>query len=195
MKTPCTLIIALGACLALSAAAHANTPDPFYLELGAGASRTAVDCAGTTRCDNTGSVLRATAGYSFAPNWAAELSLARLGSLEAAGSVPGVGNVVAQARLRSAGLAVAGTLPLSDAWSMTARLGAARVRTTIDGTVSGLASASQSESTTAPTFGVALNFALARSTALTLAVDSTRAEYDGEKATVTTATVGLKLNF
>jgi len=165
-----------------------------YLELGAGRSKADVDCSGTTRCEDQATAVRLIAGYGFAPNWAAELVLADLGRIEAAGFVPGVGTVQANARLRSVGLGVAGSWPISDALSFTARLGVAANRTRISGTALGQ-SAAESESNTTAYGGLALAYAFTPAWSANLTLDRTQAEFQGEKADVTSAGLALRFRF
>lgn len=190
MKASRTTRAAAAAALLL-AGAQAQAQNS-YLELGAGRSKVDVDCAGTTRCEDSATAARLTAGYAFTPNWAAELVLADLGRIEAAGNVAGVGNVEARARLRSVGVGIAGSWPLADALSFTARLGIASNRTRISGTALGQ-SASDSESNSAAYGGLALNYAFAPAWSTSLTLDRTQAEYQGEKTDVTS--VGLALRF
>jgi OmpA-OmpF porin, OOP family len=165
-----------------------------YFELGAGRSDASVDCTGTTSCDDSDSFVRAIAGYQFAPNWALEFSLAQLGRIKATAFVPGIGTVEASARLRSVGLGVAGSWPLADALSFTARLGVASNRTTISGSAGGLGG-SDGENNAAPYAGLALGYAFTPAWTASLTLDRTQAEYQGDKATVSTAGVALRYRF
>jgi OmpA-OmpF porin, OOP family len=179
------------AALLLALPAFAQTT---YLDMSVGRSKANVDCAGTTSCEDTGTLARAAFGYTFAPNWAAELTLAQLGKLKAAGNVPGVGNVQATATLRSIGLGVAGTLPLNDAFALTARLGVASNKTSLSGSAAGV-NASDSDTHTAPYAGIGLNYALTSAISATLSASRTQVRYDGEKASVTSAGLGLQWRF
>ncbi len=191
------LVLKLAAIPAVIVAAVAASPaiaQTPYVELGVGRSHASVDCAGTTSCDRDGTAVRAIVGYEFAPQWAVEASVADLGRVRAAGNVPGVGNVQAKVSLRSVGLGVAGTLPLSDSWSFVGRLGVASNRTSISGTALGQ-SASDSQRKTAATAGLALHYALSKTASVGLTLDRTEAEYDGEKAAVVAFGVGARWRF
>lgn len=161
-----------------------------YVDLVAGRSTADVDCSGTTACDKNSTALRATVGYAFTPHLAAEFSYADFGKLHASAVVPGVGGVDASARLRSAGLGVAGTLPLGDSWALGARLGVASNRSTVSGN-----GASETQTSTEPYVGISGRYALSKTVALGLALDHTRASYDGEKTDVVSLGLGLRLVF
>lgn len=178
-------------------AAFASAPagaQGFYAELGGGRSRADVDCAGTTTCDRDGTFVRGLVGYAFSPNWAAELSLASLGRVEASAVVPGVGTVQTSAKLRSAGLGVAATLPFSESWALTGRLGVASNQTSVSGSALGT-SVSESERNTAAYAGIALGYALSKTTSLGLNLDRTEAEFGGEKFAVVSLGIGARWSF
>jgi OmpA-OmpF porin, OOP family len=183
------LLAAATALLALPALAQ-NA----YFELGAGRSDASVDCTGTSSCDDSDSFVRATAGYQFAPNWAVEFSVAQLGRIKAAAFVPGIGTVEATARLRSVGLGVAGSWPLADTLSLTTRLGVASNRTTLSGSASGR-TGSDGDTNAAPYVGLALGYAFTPAWTASLTLDRTQAEYQGDKATVSTAGLALRYRF
>ena len=122
------------------------------------------------------------------------ITLADFGRLEAEGTVPGVGTVQTRARLRSAGLGVATTLPLGSAFAMTGRLGVASYKTSVSGNAAG-ASASDSETHTAAYVGAALSYAWSKSTSFSLTLDRAEAQYGGEKYAVVAAGLGVKVRF
>jgi OOP family OmpA-OmpF porin len=184
-----SLLLASVSFLALPAVAQTA-----YIDIAVGQSKVNVDCAGTTSCDDTGALARAIVGYGFAPSWAAELTLAQLGQLKAAGNVPGVGNVQATAKLRSIGLGVAGTWPLNDSFAFTGRLGVASNKTSLSGSV-GAFSATDSETNTAPYAGIGLSYALNKTVSASFTVERNQIEFDGEKASVTSVALGLKWHF
>ncbi len=178
-------------------AALSSTPafaQGFYAELGAGRSRADANCAGTTTCDRDGSFVRGILGYAITANWAAELSLANLGRIEASGDVPGFGTVQTSAKLRSAGLGVAATLPFSDSWALTARFGVASNKTSVSASALG-ESVSDSERNTTAYAGLALGYALSNSTSVVVNVDRTQAEFAGEKLPVVAFGIGARLRF
>ena len=189
MQSKHLLLAAATALLALPALAQNN-----YVEIGAGRSDASVDCAGTISCDNTDTYLRAIVGYSFTPTWAVELSLAHLGRIKASADMPGLGRVDASARLRSVGLGVAASWPVSDAVSFTARLGIASNRTSVSGSAAGQ-STSDAENNAAPYVGVALGYAFSPTWTASLTLDRTQAEFQGEKAAVVTAGLALRWKF
>jgi OOP family OmpA-OmpF porin len=165
-----------------------------YAEIGAGRSHARADCAGTSQCDRNGAFVRGILGYEFTPNWALEVTLADLGRIQATATVPGVGSVQASARMRSFGIGAAGTWPLSEAFSMTGRLGIASNKTSVGGSAVGV-SVSDSERKTVPYAGIALNCALSKTTSVGLSVDRTEAGYAGEKLAVLALGLGARFRF
>lgn len=188
------LLLATGTASLLSGAALAQGTSSYYLEAGVGQARASVDCAGTTVCDRSDTSLRLIAGYTLSPQWALELSFARLGRIRATAEVPEVGTVQASARLRSVGIGVAGTLPLNDSVALVGRLGIASNKTSVSGS-SGGTSVSDSETRTAPYVGAGLDYALSKTVSLGLSADRTEARYQGEKTSVTSFGAGVKLRF
>lgn len=182
------------ATLTLAMAAAPAWAQNAYVELGAGAAHADADCAGTTSCDRNSATVRATLGYAFAPNWAAELTLADLGRLKAAGFVPGVGTVQASAKLRGVGLGIAGTLPLSQALSLTGRLGLSSNKTSISGTAVGT-TVSDHQRNTAAYAGLGLYYTLGTTASLGLTLDRNEAEYGGEKLAVVALGLGARFSF
>ena len=184
-------------CSLAFAAAMSSAPvaaQNLYVEVGAGRSRASVDCTGTSACDRSGSFVRGILGYEFMPNWALEVSLADLGRVNASGSLAGGGTVQTSAKLRSAGIGVAGSLPLSDSFALIGRLGVASNKTSVRGTAMG-ASVNDSERHTAAYVGMALNYALSQTSSVGLTVDRTQAEFDGSKSTVVAVGVGARFRF
>lgn len=179
------------------AAAFASAPaaaQGVYAELGAGGSRADVDCAGTTTCDREDRFVRGVLGYTFTPNWAAELSLADLGRVKASALVPGFGEVQTSIKLRSVGLGVAATLPLGESLALTGRFGVASNKTSVSGSALGV-SVSDSDRNTTAYAGMALRYALSKSTSVGLNLDRTEAEFDGEKAAVVTYGIAARYAF
>lgn len=186
-------ILGAVACAALLSTSPAIAQNG-YVELGAGRSHADADCSGTTTCDRDGTAVRGVLGFELTPNWALEVALADLGRLKATAEVPGIGTAATTARLRSAGVGVAGTLPLGDAFAVTARLGVASNRTSVSASAAG-ASIQESETNTAAYAGAAVRYALSRRTALALTVDRTEAEYGGDKTPVVALGLSLRLSF
>jgi OmpA-OmpF porin, OOP family len=183
--------LAAGLVAALAAAPALAAP---YLEIGAGMSRANADCAGTIACDTSSAHGRLVAGWAFGDTLAAEIGVAQLGKLSASATVPPVGRVDAEARLRSATLGAAARLPLTDALALTARLGVASNQTRVSGTAAGQRS-SESQRHTAPYAGVGLSYTLSKTLSVGLHAESTRARYDGEDVTVNMAGANLRVAF
>jgi OmpA-OmpF porin, OOP family len=192
MKTH--VLVPIAAALVAALSSTPTRAQGIYVELDAGRSRVHADCAGTTSCDRDGTFVRAALGYQLTPHWAVEIALADLGRIEAAAEVPVVGTVQTSARLRSAGLGVAATLPLSDTFSLTGRVGVASNKVTVSGSGAG-ASLRDSERHTTAMAGVALHYAWSKTTSLGLGVHRTEAEYGGTKNAVVAAGVGVRVGF
>ncbi len=183
--------------LAIAAAAALSLPvfaQSLSIDVAVGQSKVDIDCAGTTRCDDSDTLARAILGYEFAPNWTAELTLAQLGKFSVAANVPPVGNVQVTGKVRSVGLGVAGVLPLNDSFAFTGRLGVASNKTSFSGSAAGI-SATDSETHTAPYAGIGLSYALSKTVSASLNLDRTQVEYQGDKASVTSVGLGVKWRF
>ena len=194
LTTPLPARAALPLAAASGGASAQTTTSPWYGELGLGQSKASVDCAGTISCDDKGVFFRAIIGYEFTPDVSLELSAARLGRIKAAALVPPFGRVDINASLRSIGLGVAGQLPLNDQWSLTGRLGVASNKTSVSGNVGG-STGGDSETSTQPYLGLAVNYAIDKRTQLSATVDRNRIEYSGEKSSVTTLGVAARWRF
>jgi hypothetical protein len=79
-------------------------------------------------------------------------------------------------------------------WSFNGRLGIANVRTSASAIV-GTLSGSASHNTTQAYAGFGAAYNLSKSTRLDLALDSTRAEFGGEKASVRLLSIGVTTKF
>lgn len=165
-----------------------------YLELGLGRASLSADCTGTSSCDTSGSFVRAVGGYTFSDLWAGEVTVANLGKFSAAAALPGLGTVKVDGRTRSLGLGVAASFPINQSLGLRARFGVARNTVRLGSTVGGLAGR-DSDSKTAPYFGASADWQLAGGTTLGFTIDRHTVQFADNKASVTTAGVGLRFSF
>ena len=185
-----TLVLLATATLwALPAAAN---PAASYAEAAAGLSRGSVDCTGTSQCDRSSSFGRLTVGHEFAPGLAAEFSLGKWGTLQAAGDLPGIGRVQARVQARGVGLGLASSTALGSGWALTARLGVASNQARITGTALG-STTRNSERSTVPYAGLGLRYRLGDRVSIGAQVDRTRVTAEGDKATLTMTGVSLRM--
>ena len=183
MNKLCKAALAMVATGWIQAASAQAMPTNGYLSVSAGPSHISVDCAGTSSCDDKGTAVRLLIGYKVLPNLAIEASVADLGKVKA--TVPfDDGAIDASIKGRAFGLGVAALLPFGahNEWTGIARLGVASVRTTVSAT-SGGTSADDSDTKTAAYAGLGLNYAFTQNLELGVAVDSTRINDSGDKAT------------
>jgi opacity protein-like surface antigen len=179
------ITVAAAAASLLSTGAMAQV----YVSGAAGMGHVSMDCSGIASCDNSDLAVKFTGGYTFGSGFSAELGYIAFG--KASASDAGVsGDLKADAFT----LGVAYQLPLNDSWGVNFRLGAASVKAKASAT-DGVTSASDSETNTAPYYGLGLNFALTKNTKFDLGADFSRAELGGEKANVRAVTFGLRHDF
>ncbi len=179
--------------LAIVAFCAAATAQPYGL-VSAGASRLSVDCEGVPFCDKTDVGSKVMAGYRFTPHWAAELGYFDFGKAKA-----GDGEISATIGNTAVGLGMAFHQKLGTDWNLVARLGAARVKTKLSGSVAGLGSASLTDRNTQAYAGLGVGYMLSTSTAVDLAWDYTRSQFRqddlDESGSVHVISVGLSFGF
>ncbi|MBV8037032.1 outer membrane beta-barrel protein [Roseateles sp.] len=180
--------------LALAASAQAQTSNSLnsagtYGLLSLGQGHLNADCSGTQACDRNATGGKATLGYSFGNGFAVEGGYANFGKFRASNGAVGLG-----ARPEALSLGAAYTAELTPQWGLTGRLGVARVHTKVNAEV-GTLTGSGSENSTQPLVGLGVNYALTPSTRLELGVDSTRAQYQGERANVRMVSLGARMAF
>jgi OOP family OmpA-OmpF porin len=154
-----------------------------------GQSHLDVDCDGATTCDKSDIGFKLFGGYGFGNGLSVEGVYYNLGAAELAdgpfrGKFKGYGF----------GVGLAGTHQFTPLVSGTARLGIASNTAKIEAS-NGFLSASDDETNTAPYFGLAVGFNVARGLTVEAGIDFTRFEYDGEKADTRLISVGLKYQF
>jgi OOP family OmpA-OmpF porin len=165
-----------------------------YGVVSAGASRLSVDCDGVASCDKTDVGFKVMGGYRFTPNWAAELGYFDFGKAKADD-----GGISAEIGNTAVGLGLAFHQKLGADWNLVARLGAARVKTKLSGSVAGLGSASMTDKNTQAYAGLGLGYMLSKSTSIDLAWDYTRSQFKqddmDESGSVHVLSVGLTFGF
>lgn len=161
-----------------------------YVSAAVGPSDADIDCTGAATCDKTSTAVKLVGGYRFGSNFSGELGYMDLGKATASGS-----GISVEMKASALMLGVAYQAQLSPTWGANFRLGVASVKTRISGTVSGLGSASDSETNTVPYVGVGVNYAVSKNVKLEFGADFTRAEYDGEKSDVRAVTFGVRYDF
>lgn len=161
-----------------------------YVAFGVGPSHFNLDCSGATSCDNNDTAFKIVGGYTLGSGFSAELGYANFGKARASdptvsGSVKGDGMT----------LGAAYQYQFNRDWGGAARLGLARMKTTVSGSVAGVGSGSMSETHTAPYYGLGVNYMVGKSWKIEGGVDFSKVEASGEKATVRAITIGAGYAF
>ncbi|NCT82106.1 MAG: outer membrane beta-barrel protein [Comamonadaceae bacterium] len=181
------------ATLALAASAQAQSSSinstGTYGLLSLGQGHLNSDCSGTASCDRNATGGKAMLGYSFGNGFALEGGYTNFGKFRASN-----GSVGLSARPEALSLSGAYTAELTPQWGLTGRLGLARVHTKVNADAGAL-TGSDSQNTTQPLVGLAVNYALTPTTRLELGMDASRAEYQGERANVRMISLGARMAF
>jgi hypothetical protein len=176
------------------AQAQAAKTDGVYLSLGGGRSDYALDCAGTTACDNSGSALRISGGWRMGTIGFEAVAL-RFGTAKATVPVSGFGNVTAELKSEMLGGGVALIAPLGSNFDGMVRLGIASVKTSGSGSAGSTRVNVGSERKTAAYAGLGLAWKLAPAVSLEAHWDSTRAEFGGDDGNVSALTLAVGFRF
>lgn len=186
-------VLAAALCLSACASAFAQSDaaDAGHYVLAAGGQTNAnLDCTGFQRCSQNDLGGKLVFGWRVNDGLAVEAGYYALGKSSAtSGGDPRV-DLTADAVVAVA--AFTGTF--APGWSGVARLGVASVNTRSDVRFLGV-SASESERTVQPTFGLALRYAATSRLSVEVAWDTARGEIAGQKSTLTLASLGLSLAF
>jgi len=177
------------AALLAATAAHADQQAHAYVGVAAGKSHLSIDCTGSTSCDKTDTGGKLVGGYNFGNGFGLEAGYVSFG--QGSGTD---GTISATIKPTAITLGGVFALPLSNEWGMNLRLGAARVKTKVEG-VLGTARATESETTTKVYAGVGVTYAVSQTVKLELAVDSTQGQIAGDKGTLRLVTVGATFAF
>jgi OOP family OmpA-OmpF porin len=165
-----------------------------YIGASIGQSDLNVDCAGTITCDTKDTGFKIFGGYMFTPNLGIEGAYFDLGKSTQSGVVPPFGTVTAE--FKASGFAVYGVaLAPIDQFSVFAKLGIASTKVKLSGTVSGLGSASDSETNTNVAWGLGAGYNFTKNLGVRLEWERFRAEFQGEKEDVDLLSVGLNYRF
>lgn len=170
----------------LSSAAMAQA----YVSAAVGQGHLDADCTGVASCDNTGTAAKVTGGYTFAPGFAAELGYLSFGKAKASD-----GPVSVDIKLEGFTVGVAFRAPLGEKFGFSARAGAARLKSKVHGTVTGIGSASDAETHTKPYFGIGVDYVFNKNFRLEAGADFSKAELYDEKADVRAVTIGARFDF
>lgn len=180
------LALATIAALAVSPAAMAQT----YVGVGAGPADIDLNCTGATSCDTRSNGAKLFGGFKFAPNWGAELNYFNFGKAKTTG--PGAVSGTMKATGWGAGVAYVGEF--APQWLGVGRLGVARTKSDLSGTV-GSFTAADSKSSTNPYIGLGVGYAVLPNLSVDLALDFSRVKYASEKANVRLLSVGVTFGF
>ncbi len=163
--------------------------------LTAGQSRLNVDLEGFTSGDKTDTAVKGYVAYDFGNSWSVEAQFLNLGKATARGGL--FANDVLTAKSTSFGVGAAYHFSFNDAFGAVARLGVAKneLKIQYNPNAPGFFSESLKESTTQPYFGLGLTYKLTDSVRLGLDIDSTKVEFQGEKANVRAITFGAAYRF
>lgn len=160
-----------------------------YGTVAAGASHLNVDCTGTTACDASGSGAKIVGGYAFGNGFSLEAGYVSFGKFRAADATASL-----EAKPSAFTLGGAFALPLGNDWGLNLRLGVAQVKTKVSAVV-GTLSGSDSESKAKLYAGLGVTYAISQAVKLELGVDTTQAEYAGEKGNLRLVTLGATFAF
>ncbi|KQV91819.1 MULTISPECIES: outer membrane beta-barrel protein [unclassified Roseateles] len=180
--------IVLAALLAATAA-HAESQAHGYIGTAGGVSHANLDCTGSTSCDTSDTGAKLVGGYNFGNGFSLEAGYIAFGKFKAADATMSVA-IKPTALMLGAAFA----LPLSTDWGMNVRLGVAQVKTQASATL-GTLSGSDSESKAKVYAGLGLTYAITQSVKLELGVDSTQAQFAGEKGTLRLVSLGAIFAF
>ncbi len=183
--------IALAAITFFAGAAQA---DGLYASIAGGLTKADLDCGGTTACDNSGTGLRAAFGWQANPVLAVEGLYLNLGKATATVPISGFGNVSAEFKSTFLGAAAVLRLPLSPSLDLDLRLGGGQVKTTLSLRGTGVAG-SFSDDGFQPLFGLGMSYSFSPQLRLIGQWETTRSDFEGEKADVSALTVGVRWNF
>lgn len=157
--------------LALTALSGAVMAEGFYVALDAGQAKHNIGCGGTVACSNTATAVRITGGYQYTPNVAVELSYGDYGSATGSAVVPPFGLVTAKEAASGFQLSAVGSLPISNNFALTGKLGVANTTVKLSGTALGVAVNVGSTSSTTLAAGVGVRYDFSKAVSL-------RAQYE-----------------
>ena len=160
-----------------------------YVSGAVGAGHVNLDCEGASSCDKDSTAFKLLGGYDFGGGLAGELGYISFGK----GTASGFGASV-EAEATGLLLGVAFHAPLANNFGLTGRLGMINMKTEISASGGGL-SASDSETKLKPYFGFAVTYAFTQNLKVEAGADFSRAEFEGDDASVRAITAGVRLDF
>lgn len=171
---------------------HAPPVPDFRVQLGltGGLAQVQADCSGSEPCDRSASAARATAAFVLVPGLALEAQAARFGAIERR-----IASVDVSEEVRVAGFGLMAPFEIGPATTLELRAGWARVDTAQQRRSAAGSVVNRRLSSSQPTLGMALSYALAPNVGWTLAYDATLAELEGGTRRVAAVTAGLALRF
>jgi hypothetical protein len=171
---------------------HAPPVPDFRVQLGltGGLAQVQADCGGSGPCDRSAGAARATLAFTLVRGLALEAQAARYGAIQRRIAGADVGE-----KITVAGLGLMAPFEVGPATTLELRGGWARVDTAQERRDAGGVTVSRRFSSSQPTLGVALGYALAPNVGWTIAWDATLAELDGGTRRVAAVTTGLTVRF
>lgn len=188
-KTAITLAALFLAVAAQAQTSNLSTAAHSYGLLSLGQGHLNTRCDGLQACDRNGTGGKAVVGYAYGNGFSLEGGYSHFGNFHAS-----QGGVGLSARPEALSLSGAFTANLTPELGLVGRAGVARVRTKLHAEV-GTLSGSDSENSTQPIVGLALNYALTPNARVELGVDATRAQYQGERSNVRLVSLGARMAF
>lgn len=161
-----------------------------YFGLGLGGTNINVDCSGASSCDKSGTGGKLLMGYRFAPNLGAELTYVDFGKAEVSGPGAAAGSIKASAW----GIGLAYVDEVAPNWIAGGRLGVARTKSKVSGTV-GAFTAADSKASAQPTLGVMLGYVVSPHLSFDVVLDFSRARIGGTSSNVRLLSAGLTYGF
>lgn len=184
MKRTLIAIAMLAASVGFSAAQAQG-----YVGASVGQSELKEDCTGGVTCDYKDTGFKVFGGYMLMPNFGIEAAYVDLG--KATETAPGIS---AQIESSGFGLWAKGVLPI-DSFALFAKAGFAYLDTEVSGSISGLGSASVSESNTNFAWGVGGAYHFTKNLGLRVEYERFRVEFRGEKSDVDLLSAGIVYRF
>ncbi len=177
--------LAVIAALALSSSVFAQG----YLGAAVGITKLSDSCTGTTTCDDTDTGMKIFGGFKLMPNWGAELGYFDFGKTTAT-----LGALSGELKATGIGAGVAFSGPLAPGWQGVARLGVARIKTKVSGTLGGI-TASDSENHTKAYYGLGVGYQLWPNLSLDAAADFSKWKFDTDSGNARLLSLGVTYSF
>lgn len=184
MKKIALALAAMAGCL-LSTAGNAAG----YVGGNVGVGHINVDCSGADKCDDSSTSFKVVGGYELIENLYGELGYADFG--EAKASAPGI-----KTTFRASGvmLGLAYQVPFNQNWFGNVRLGAINMEAKGHADLLGV-KVSDSESNVKAYFGLGVGYAFTKNLKMVGEADFSRAELEGDEASVRSLSVGVRYDF